>query len=64
MDKRDGELDESRRRLAKALGAASRMLRSKRSRKPRRDEEGGEAVPAEPGRGPLPLEGGAEAPLD
>lgn len=30
----------------------------------RKPPEAGLAVPAEPPRGPLPLEGGAEAPLD
>jgi len=43
--------------------AARGRLAEKQSRR-RRDDEGGEAVPAEPNRGPLPLEGGAEAPLD
>jgi hypothetical protein len=37
-----------------------RRLPRKRGRK----DEGGEPIPADPGPRPLPLEGGAEAPLD
>jgi hypothetical protein len=36
----------------------------KRDDKRRRDGESGPPVPADPGPRPVPLEGGAEAPLD
>jgi hypothetical protein len=40
-------------------------LQPKRSgKRPRKDGESGAPVPADPGPKPVPLEGGAEAPLD
>jgi hypothetical protein len=55
---RDGlssrRLDDLARRMQRYLDRANR----------RKPPEAGLAVPAEPPRGPLPLEGGAEAPLD
>jgi hypothetical protein len=42
-----------------------KLPQPKRSgKRPRKDGESGAPVPADPGPKPVPLEGGAEAPLD
>jgi hypothetical protein len=60
--------DERAKRLrivAAHLAAARNGLRSSlRGKRPRKAGESGAPVPADPGPRPLPLEGGAEAPLD
>ena len=51
----------SRRDLKRELALRALRLDAKRPRKP---PEAGIAVPAVPPRGPLPMQGGAEAPLE
>ncbi len=55
---------EARKRRAKAntLAAAARAERKRINR--RKPPEAGIAIPAVPPGGPLPIQGGAEAPLD
>jgi len=53
------------RKIAAHLAAGGGRLQARRSGKGRRkDGDSGAPVPADPGPRPLPLEGGAEAPLD
>jgi len=47
--------------LGRTLGRGWPGFTTPKKRKPR---EGGETIPAIPPRGPLPLQGGAEAPLE
>jgi hypothetical protein len=50
---------------SRRLGDLGRIMQTYIDRaKPRKPPEPGFAVPAVPPRGPLPLAGGAEAPLD
>lgn len=51
-----GRRDFKRELALRALGIGPKL--------PRKPPEAGLAVPAVPPRGPLPLQGGAEAPLD
>jgi hypothetical protein len=61
-----------KRMLEKLLGAQMKpgrvssrgSFRPKPPPRRRRGKDGGEAIPAEPSPKPLPLEGGAEAPLE
>lgn len=55
------KLKELRRREYEATRLADILARSKGRRKP---PEAGLAVPAIPPKGPLPMQGGAEAPLE
>ena len=52
-------------KIAAQMAAARNGVRGNlRGKRPRKDGESGAPVPADPGPRPLPLEGGAEAPLD
>jgi hypothetical protein len=52
-------------RPSRRLRAIGKLIQAQSDRaKRRKPPEAGLAVPAVPPRGPLPLEGGAEAPLD
>lgn len=59
----DDWTDEEIARLLAALDGPNRRLMERMARRRRKPPEAGIAVPAVPPRGPLPRQGGAEAPL-
>jgi hypothetical protein len=60
----DGPLREFARRMDIDIEVLKRTMAEMRGSRRRPKPDGGEPIPAIPPRGPMPLVGGAEAPLD